>query len=133
MGNVGVLGGLAGEGGGGGGGGFHWGGGGGGGGGGEANSALSTKLAEMVDAFPSSLLIENKWQPAEAKHSFPTTLSSPNNGLNLGLGARLYNVTTTGPKVVGSPGKPWAMLPLRQPFHRQAWKRGCRRSRVQVT
>lgn len=76
----------------------------------QLKQILPAKLAEMVDAFPSSLLIEING--SQLKPSIlPTTLSSPNNGLNLGLGARLYNVTTTGPKVVGSPWKTMGNAP----------------------
>lgn len=70
----------------------------------QLKQILPAKLAEMVDAFPSSLLVEINGSQIKPE-ILPSTFTSPANGLNLGLGARLYNVTTTGPRVVGSPWK----------------------------
>lgn len=76
----------------------------------QLKQILPEKLAEMVDAFPSALLIEINGSQLKPD-ILPSSFSSPSNGLNLGLGARLYNITTTGPRVVGSPWKDMGNAP----------------------
>lgn len=70
----------------------------------QLKQIMPEKMAEMMDAFPESLLIEingNQLKPS----ILPSSIASPSNGLNIGLGARMYNVTTNGPKVIGSAWK----------------------------
>ncbi len=76
----------------------------------QLKQILPAKMAEMVDTFPSSMLIEingNQLKPA----ILPSTIATPSNGLNISLGARLANVTTNGPKIVGSLWKDMGAVP----------------------
>ncbi len=76
----------------------------------QLKQILPAKMAEMVDTFPSSLLIE--FNGAQLKPAIlPSIIATPNNGMNISLGARLSNVTTTGPKVVGSVWKDMGVVP----------------------
>lgn len=70
----------------------------------QLEQILPEKMSEFLDAFPNSLLIEINGSQLKPE-ILPSSISSPNNGINIGLGARLYNLTTTGPVVVGSPWK----------------------------
>lgn len=76
----------------------------------QLKQILPAKMAEMVDTFPSSMLIDingNQLKPA----ILPSTVATPGNGLTIGLGARLYNVTTNGPALVGSVWKDMGTVP----------------------
>lgn len=76
----------------------------------QLKQIMPAKMAEMVDTFPASLLIDingNQIKPS----ILPSSVTTPSNGLNIGLGARLYNVTTNGPKLVGSAWKDMGAAP----------------------
>lgn len=68
---------------------------------GQVESLAEEKLAEFLDAFPDSIVIDidgNQLKPLVS----PESVSSPGNGLNIGLGAHLYALTENGPNQVGS-------------------------------
>lgn len=76
----------------------------------QIKQILPAKIASMVDTYPQNLFIEINGDRIKPD-ILPSAISSPNNGLNLGLGARLYNVTTRGPRVLGSAWKDMGNAP----------------------
>jgi hypothetical protein len=76
----------------------------------QVKQILPSKLSELLDTFPSTLLVEINGSKIKPE-ILPSSISSPSNGINLGLGARLINVTTTGPKVLGSAFKDMGNAP----------------------
>lgn len=68
---------------------------------GQVESLAEDKLSEFLDAFPDSIVIDidgNQVKPLVS----PESVSSPSNGLNIGLGAHIYALTENGPNQVGS-------------------------------
>lgn len=76
----------------------------------QIKQILPAKVASMVDTYPQNLFIEINGDRIKPD-ILPSTITSPNNGLSLGLGARLYNVTTRGPRVLGSAWKDMGNAP----------------------
>lgn len=68
---------------------------------GQVEGLAEEKLGEFLDAFPDSIVIDidgNQVKPLVS----PESVSSPGNGLNIGLGAHIYALTSNGPNQVGS-------------------------------
>jgi hypothetical protein len=76
----------------------------------QVKQILPSKLSELLDTFPSTLLVEINGSKIKPE-IIPSAISSPGNGINLGLGARLLNVTSTGPRIVGSAFKDMGNAP----------------------
>jgi len=77
---------------------------------GQIKSILPKKMNELLDTFPDSLVLDvngNKIKPLVLMSTF----TSPSNGLNMSMGAKLSAMTTNGPKVVGSPWKDMGAVP----------------------
>ncbi|MCG8317226.1 MAG: hypothetical protein MI976_28735 [Pseudomonadales bacterium] len=68
---------------------------------GQVESLAEEKLTEFLDAFPDSVLIDIDGNQVKPLIS-PESVSSPDNGLNLGLGAHIYALTENGPNQLGS-------------------------------
>ena len=68
---------------------------------GQVENIAEERLAEFLDAFPDSIVIDidgNQVKPLVS----PESVTSPGNGLNIGLGAHLYALTENGPNQIGS-------------------------------
>lgn len=76
----------------------------------QIRQILPVKLASMIDTYPQNLFVEINGDRIKPD-ILPSAISSPNNGLNLGLGARLYNVTARGPRVLGSAWRDMSSAP----------------------
>jgi hypothetical protein len=77
---------------------------------GQIKSILPKKMNELLDTFPDSLVLDvngNKIKPSVLMSTF----TSPSNGLNMSMGARLAAQTTNGPKIVGSQWKDMGPVP----------------------
>ncbi|MCG8672004.1 MAG: hypothetical protein MI867_21550 [Pseudomonadales bacterium] len=68
---------------------------------GQVEDLAEEKLGEFLNAFPDSIVLDidgNQIKPLVS----PESVSSPSNGLNIGLGAHIYALTSNGPNQVGS-------------------------------
>ncbi|CBL47345.1 hypothetical protein HDN1F_37620 [gamma proteobacterium HdN1] len=77
---------------------------------GQLKAILPAKMAEMVDTFPRNIVIDingNQISP----EILPASIATPENGLVIGLGARINAITHKGPAIVGYPWKEIAAVP----------------------
>lgn len=68
---------------------------------GQVEGLAEEKLVEFLDAFPDSIVIDIDGSQVKPLVT-PEVVSSPSNGLNIGLGAHIYALTANGPNQIGS-------------------------------